>query len=181
MTASQADLDPHSPTTNGLFTILQLFRIQTTLEPIDTRVSVPHQFAALSQGMYRPHLWVNRTSFPRNEVTAALARMLTLVSVPLQEVKAALPGRAARMNQWTFFNKKIEAFKAQSNDGSTPSTPVKKATPGHAPNPTPDATERAPEGQVFVASPQVPEDQLVVAAQQHVYQPAMPYTHMVPQ
>ncbi|RBA11206.1 hypothetical protein FPRO05_04379 [Fusarium proliferatum] len=164
MTASQADLDPHSPTTNGLFTILQLFRIQTTLEPIGTRVSVPHQFAALSQGMYRPHLWVNRTSFPRNEVTAALARMLTLVSVPLQEVKAALPGRAARMNQWTFFNKKIEAFKAQSNDGSTSSTPVKKATPGrkrapkakkggsdeqsaaqalpgHAPNPTPDATE----------------------------------------
>ncbi|KAF5623709.1 hypothetical protein F25303_11722, partial [Fusarium sp. NRRL 25303] len=41
----------------------------------------------------------------------------------------ALPGRAVRMNQWTFFNKKIEAFKAQSNDGSTPSTPVKKATP----------------------------------------------------
>lgn len=33
MTASQADLDPHSPTTNGLFTIPQLFRIQTTLEP----------------------------------------------------------------------------------------------------------------------------------------------------
>ncbi|KAG4279203.1 hypothetical protein FPRO04_05744 [Fusarium proliferatum] len=181
MTASQADLDPHSPTTNGLFTIPQLFRIQTTLEPIGTRVSVPHQFAALSQGRYRPRLWVNRTSFPRNEVTAALTRMLTLVSVPLQEVKAALPGRASRMNQWTFFNKKIEAFKAQPNDGSTPSTPVKKATPGRAPNPTPDATERAPEGQVVVASQQVPEDQLVVAAQQHVYQPAMPYTHMVPQ
>ncbi|QGI58006.1 hypothetical protein CEK26_000132 [Fusarium fujikuroi] len=158
MTASQADPDPHSPTTNGLFTIPQLFRIQTTLEPSK---------------------------------------------------------RAARMNQWTFFNKKIEAFKAQSNDGSTPSTPVKKATPGRkrapkakkggsdeqsaaqvmenqmyqaqpalpgrAPNPTPDTTERAPKGQVVVASQQVPEDQLVVAAQQHVYQPAMPYTHIVPQ
>lgn len=42
----------------------------------------------------------------------------------------ALLGRATRINQWTFFNKKIEAFKAQSNDGSTPSTPVKKATRG---------------------------------------------------
>ncbi|SCN88499.1 uncharacterized protein FFB20_08311 [Fusarium fujikuroi] len=196
MTASQADPDPHSPTTNGLFTIPQLFRIQTTLEP---------------------------------------------------SLNKALTRRAARMNQWTFFNKKIEAFKAQSNDGSTPSTPVKKATPGRkrapkakkggsdeqsaaqvmenqmyqaqpvltgnfmpmddvfrplargigetlehhpfsglalpgrAPNPTPDTTERAPKGQVVVASQQVPEDQLVVAAQQHVYQPAMPYTHIVPQ
>lgn len=56
-----------------------------------------------------------------------------------------------------------------------------QALPGRAPNPTPDATERAPEGQVVVASQQVPEDQLIVAAQQHVYQPTMPYTHMVPQ
>ncbi|KAI1012684.1 hypothetical protein LB504_008445 [Fusarium proliferatum] len=56
--------------------------------------------------------------------------MLTLVSVPLHEVKAALLGRATRINQWTFFNKKVEVFKAQSNDGSTPSTPVKKATRG---------------------------------------------------
>ncbi|KAF4415268.1 hypothetical protein FACUT_13536 [Fusarium acutatum] len=56
--------------------------------------------------------------------------MLTLASLPLHEVKAALPGRATRMNQWTFFNKKIETFKAQPNDGSAPSTPVKKATSG---------------------------------------------------
>ncbi|SCN74415.1 uncharacterized protein FFM5_10367 [Fusarium fujikuroi] len=238
MTASQADPDPHSPTTNGLFTIPQLFRIQTTLEPIGTRFSVPHQFAALSRVRYRPRLWVNRASFPRNEVTAARREHLELVSVPLQEVKAALTRRAARMNQWTFFNKKIEAFKAQSNDGSTPSTPVKKATPGRkrapkakkggsdeqsaaqvmenqmyqaqpvltgnfmpmddvfrplargigetlehhpfsglalpgrAPNPTPDTTERAPKGQVVVASQQVPEDQLVVAAQQHPWLPS---------
>ncbi|KAF5657927.1 hypothetical protein FDENT_14158 [Fusarium denticulatum] len=46
---------------------------------------------------------------------------LTLASLPLQEVKVVLLGRATRMNQWTFFNKKIEAFKAQPNDGSAPS------------------------------------------------------------
>ncbi|CVL02672.1 uncharacterized protein FMAN_00175 [Fusarium mangiferae] len=79
---------------------------------VGARFCVPHQFAALSQGRYRPRLWVNRASFPRNEVTATLL------------------GRATRIDQWTFFNKKIEAFKAQSNDGSTPSTPVKKATRG---------------------------------------------------
>ncbi|KAF4943897.1 hypothetical protein FGADI_13068 [Fusarium gaditjirri] len=44
-----------------------------------------------------------------------------------------------------------------------------------------DATERAPEGQLVVASQQAPEGQLVVAAQQPIYQPTMPYTHMVPQ
>jgi hypothetical protein len=44
-----------------------------------------------------------------------------------------------------------------------------------------DATERAPEGQLVVASQQAPEGQLIVAAQQPMYQPAMPYTHMVPQ
>ncbi|KAG5797751.1 hypothetical protein H9Q69_003201 [Fusarium xylarioides] len=44
-----------------------------------------------------------------------------------------------------------------------------------------DATERALEGQAVVASQQAPEGQLVVAARQQSYQPAMPYTHMVPQ
>ncbi|KAF5611892.1 meiotic activator RIM4 [Fusarium subglutinans] len=41
------------------------------------------------------------------------------------------------MNQWTFFNKKIEAFKAQSNDGGCPSTPAKKATSGRKRGPKP--------------------------------------------
>ncbi|CCT69777.1 uncharacterized protein FFUJ_05692 [Fusarium fujikuroi IMI 58289] len=44
-----------------------------------------------------------------------------------------------------------------------------------------DATERVPEGQVVVASPQVSDDQPIVAAQQQTYQPAMPYANMVPQ
>jgi hypothetical protein len=41
-----------------------------------------------------------------------------------------MEGRTVKslQNQWTFFNKKIEAFKAQSTDGSSPSTPAKKVT-----------------------------------------------------
>lgn len=43
-----------------------------------------------------------------------------------------MEGRTVKslQNQWTFFNKKLEAFKTQSNDGSAPSTPAKKATSG---------------------------------------------------
>ncbi|KAF4333002.1 meiotic activator RIM4 [Fusarium beomiforme] len=44
-----------------------------------------------------------------------------------------------------------------------------------------DATVRAPEEQVVVASQQVPESQPVVTAQHPDYQPAMTYNHMVPQ
>ncbi|KAG7438305.1 hypothetical protein Forpi1262_v001822 [Fusarium oxysporum f. sp. raphani] len=42
----------------------------------------------------------------------------------------ALLGRATRMNQWTFFNKKIEALKHQAADGSAPATLVKETTSG---------------------------------------------------
>ncbi|KAI1018534.1 hypothetical protein LB503_005624 [Fusarium chuoi] len=64
---------------------------------------------------------------------------------------AALRGRATRMDQWTFFNKKIEAFKAQSNDGSTPSTPAKKATPGRkrAPKAKKGGSDEEPAAQVM--------------------------------
>jgi hypothetical protein len=43
-----------------------------------------------------------------------------------------MEGRTVKslQNQWTFFNKKIEAFKNQAADGSAPATPAKKATPG---------------------------------------------------
>jgi hypothetical protein len=34
------------------------------------------------------------------------------------------------MNQWTFFNKKIEALKHQAADGSAPATLVKETTSG---------------------------------------------------
>ncbi|KAI1029249.1 hypothetical protein LB505_006249 [Fusarium chuoi] len=55
------------------------------------------------------------------------------------------------MDQWTFFNKKIEAFKAQSNDGSTPSTPAKKATPGRkrAPKAKKGGSDEEPAAQVM--------------------------------
>ncbi|KAF5614783.1 meiotic activator RIM4 [Fusarium sp. NRRL 52700] len=44
-----------------------------------------------------------------------------------------------------------------------------------------DATERPTKGKVVVDSRQAPEGQLVVAAQQQMYQPSMPCTHMAPQ
>ena len=42
-----------------------------------------------------------------------------------------MPGRTVKslQNQWTILNKKMEAYKQQSTDGSAPTTPAKK-TPG---------------------------------------------------
>ncbi|KAG6993678.1 hypothetical protein FocnCong_v019532 [Fusarium oxysporum f. sp. conglutinans] len=41
------------------------------------------------------------------------------------------------MNQWTFFNKKIEALKHQAADGSAPVTLVKETTSGRNRDPKP--------------------------------------------
>ncbi|RKK28824.1 hypothetical protein BFJ63_vAg6023 [Fusarium oxysporum f. sp. narcissi] len=41
------------------------------------------------------------------------------------------------MNQWTFFNKKIEALKHQAADGSAPATLVKETTSGRNRGPKP--------------------------------------------
>ncbi|EXK46505.1 hypothetical protein FOMG_00217 [Fusarium oxysporum f. sp. melonis 26406] len=49
----------------------------------------------------------------------------------------ALLGRATRMNQWTFFNKKIEALKHQAASGSAPATLVKETTSGRNRGPKP--------------------------------------------
>ncbi|KAL5617582.1 hypothetical protein FOBRF1_006330 [Fusarium oxysporum] len=49
----------------------------------------------------------------------------------------ALPGRATRMNQWTFFNKKIGALKHQAADGNAPATVVKETTSGRNRGPKP--------------------------------------------
>ncbi|TXC05296.1 hypothetical protein FocTR4_00002090 [Fusarium oxysporum f. sp. cubense] len=49
----------------------------------------------------------------------------------------ALPGRATRMNQWTFFNKKIGALKHQAADGNAPATLVKETTSGRNRGPKP--------------------------------------------
>ncbi|RKK59447.1 hypothetical protein BFJ67_g2559 [Fusarium oxysporum f. sp. cepae] len=61
-------------------------------------------------------------------------RMMTLTSIPHYEVTS---GRATRMNQWTFFNKKIEALKHQAADGSAPATLVKETTSGRNRGPKP--------------------------------------------
>ncbi|KAF5654385.1 hypothetical protein FCIRC_13981 [Fusarium circinatum] len=91
--------------------------------------------------------------------------MLTRASVPLYEVKGAkldLLGRATRMNQWTFFNKKIEAFKAQSNDGGCPSTPAKKATSGckRGPKPKKSGSDEEPTAQIVATQMYQPQQVL---------------------
>lgn len=49
-----------------------------------------------------------------------------------------MEGRTVKslQNQWTAFNKKMEAYKHGSADGSTPATPIKK-TPGKS-SPSPE-------------------------------------------
>ncbi|KAJ9424068.1 hypothetical protein QL093DRAFT_2282177 [Fusarium oxysporum] len=66
-----------------------------------------------------------------------------------------MEGRTVKslQNQWTFFNKKLEAFKTQSNDGSTPSTPAKKATSARKRGPK--AKKVAPDDDEVYESPKV--------------------------
>ncbi|KAM0563239.1 hypothetical protein ACHAPJ_000957 [Fusarium lateritium] len=53
-----------------------------------------------------------------------------------------MPGRTVKslQNQWTILNKKMEAYKQQSTDGSAPTTPAKK-TPGRKRGPKPKKVE----------------------------------------
>ncbi|EGU81425.1 hypothetical protein FOXB_08062, partial [Fusarium oxysporum f. sp. conglutinans Fo5176] len=59
------------------------------------------------------------------------------IGAMLSATSGALLGRATRMNQWTFFNKKIEALKHQAADGSAPVTLVKETTSGRNRDPKP--------------------------------------------
>ncbi|KAK2486259.1 hypothetical protein H9L39_00186 [Fusarium oxysporum f. sp. albedinis] len=63
--------------------------------------------------------------------------MMTPTSIPHYEVTSG-PARARYSdNQWTFFNKKIEALKHQAADGSAPATLVKETTSGRNRGPKP--------------------------------------------
>ncbi|EXM28896.1 hypothetical protein FOTG_05168 [Fusarium oxysporum f. sp. vasinfectum 25433] len=67
----------------------------------------------------------------------SLFNLLEDVDADIHPHYEALPGRATRMNQWTFFNKKIEALKHQAADGSAPATLVKETTSGRNRGPKP--------------------------------------------
>ncbi|EWZ89284.1 hypothetical protein FOWG_08995 [Fusarium oxysporum f. sp. lycopersici MN25] len=79
-----------------------------------------------------PELLLRIKSPPSLRALSRHATWMRHVSVQL-----ALLGHATRMNQWTFFNKKIEALKHQAADGSAPATLVKETTSGRNRGPKP--------------------------------------------
>ncbi|KAI1011581.1 hypothetical protein LB504_002330 [Fusarium proliferatum] len=83
----------------------------------------------MSDAAVKPNAWTDEA---KNELLLRIIAQLKPEGKSINWSEINMEGRTVKslQNQWTFFNKKIEAFKAQSNDGSSPSTPVKKATPG---------------------------------------------------
>ncbi|KAF4950962.1 hypothetical protein FGADI_7834 [Fusarium gaditjirri] len=83
----------------------------------------------MSDAAAKPNAWTDEA---KNELLLRIIAQLKPEGKSINWSDINMEGRTVKslQNQWTFFNKKIEAFKTQSNDGSTPSTPVKKATPG---------------------------------------------------
>ncbi|KAF5229365.1 hypothetical protein FANTH_14228 [Fusarium anthophilum] len=83
----------------------------------------------MSDAAVKPNAWTDEA---KNELLLRIIAQLKPEGKSINWSEINMEGRTVKslQNQWTFFNKKIEAFKAQSNDGSSPSTPAKKATPG---------------------------------------------------
>ncbi|KAF5698177.1 hypothetical protein FGLOB1_12245 [Fusarium globosum] len=88
----------------------------------------------MSDAAVKPNAWTDeaKASPDHNELLLRIIAQLKPEGKSINWSEINMEGRTVKslQNQWTFFNKKIEAFKSQSNDGSAPSTPVKKATPG---------------------------------------------------
>ncbi|KAG5755478.1 hypothetical protein H9Q69_012210 [Fusarium xylarioides] len=82
----------------------------------------------MSDAAVKPNAWTDEA---KNELLLRIIAQLKPEGKSINWSEINMEGRTVKslQNQWTFFNKKIEAFKAQSNDGSSPSTPAKKATP----------------------------------------------------
>ncbi|RKK99505.1 hypothetical protein BFJ71_g6100 [Fusarium oxysporum] len=81
----------------------------------------------MSDAAVKPNAWTDEA---KNELLLRIIAQLKPEGKSINWSEINMEGRTVKslQNQWTFFNKKLEAFKTQSNDGSTPSTPAKKAT-----------------------------------------------------
>ncbi|KAF4500891.1 hypothetical protein FAGAP_2906 [Fusarium agapanthi] len=90
----------------------------------------------MSDAAVKPNAWTDEA---KNELLLRIIAQLKPEGKSINWSEINMEGRTVKslQNQWTFFNKKIEAFKAQSNDGSLPSTPAKKATSGRKRGPKP--------------------------------------------
>ncbi|RBQ72935.1 hypothetical protein FVER53590_06083 [Fusarium verticillioides] len=82
----------------------------------------------MSDAAVKPNAWTDEA---KNELLLRIIAQLKPEGKSINWSEINMEGRTVKslQNQWTFFNKKIEAFKAQSTDGSSPSTPAKKVTP----------------------------------------------------
>ncbi|KAH7248749.1 uncharacterized protein BKA55DRAFT_690866 [Fusarium redolens] len=83
----------------------------------------------MSDAAVKPNAWTDEA---KNELLLRIIAQLKPEGKSINWSEINMEGRTVKslQNQWTFFNKKIEAFKNQAADGSAPATPAKKATPG---------------------------------------------------
>ncbi|KAF4345344.1 hypothetical protein FBEOM_645 [Fusarium beomiforme] len=90
----------------------------------------------MSDAAPKPNSWTDEA---KNELLLRIIAQLKPEGKSINWSEINMEGRTVKslQNQWTFFNKKIEAFKQQAADGNGPATPVKKATPGRKRGPKP--------------------------------------------
>ncbi|TVY72660.1 hypothetical protein Focb16_v012632 [Fusarium oxysporum f. sp. cubense] len=106
----------------------------------------------MSDAAVKPNAWTDEA---KNELLLRIIAQLKPEGKSINWSEINMEGRTVKslQNQWTFFNKKLEAFKTQSNDGSTPSTPAKKATSARKRDPK--AKKVAPDDDEVYESPKV--------------------------
>ncbi|ENH63377.1 hypothetical protein FOC1_g10009272 [Fusarium oxysporum f. sp. cubense race 1] len=106
----------------------------------------------MSDAAVKPNAWTDEA---KNELLLRIIAQLKPEGKSINWSEINMEGRTVKslQNQWTFFNKKLEAFKTQSNDGSTPSTPTKKATSARKRGPK--AKKVAPDDDEVYESPKV--------------------------
>ncbi|KAF5963353.1 hypothetical protein FBULB1_13440 [Fusarium bulbicola] len=109
----------------------------------------------MSDAAVKPNAWTDEA---KNELLLRIIAQLKPEGKSINWSEINMEGRTVKslQNQWTFFNKKIEAFKAQSNDGSAPSTPAKKATPGRKRGPKAKKGADSDEDNVYETSKVTP-------------------------
>ncbi|KAF5691108.1 hypothetical protein FCIRC_516 [Fusarium circinatum] len=109
----------------------------------------------MSDAAVKPNAWTDEA---KNELLLRIIAQLKPEGKSINWSEINMEGRTVKslQNQWTFFNKKIEAFKAQSNDGSAPSPPAKKATPGRKRGPKAKKGADSDEDNVYETSKVTP-------------------------
>ncbi|KAI7771095.1 hypothetical protein LZL87_004882 [Fusarium oxysporum] len=105
----------------------------------------------MSDAAVKSNAWTDEA---KNELLLRIIAQLKPEGKSINWSEINMEGRTVKslQNQWTFFNKKIEAFKSQAADGSAPSTPAKKNS---ARKRGPKAKKVAPDDDEVYESPKV--------------------------